>query len=57
MIGIDIEQASGEIQKKCLENGLCVSTAGANTMRFLPPLVITDKEIEKGLEIFKSCLM
>ena len=57
MIGIDIEQSAGVIQKKCLENGLCVSTAGLNTIRFLPPLVITDSEIEKGLEIFKSCLM
>ncbi|HPX26806.1 MAG TPA: aspartate aminotransferase family protein [Treponemataceae bacterium] len=56
MIGIDIAQPAGEIQKKCLEMGLCVSTAGSNTIRFLPPLIISKEEIEKGLEIFKKVL-
>lgn len=56
MIGLDIEQSSGVIQKEVLAKGLCISTAGANTLRFLPPLVITDNEIEKGLEILKSVL-
>ncbi len=56
MIGIDIEQSAGEIQKMCLEKGLCVSTAGANTIRFLPPLVINNEEIKKGLKIFKTVL-
>ncbi len=56
MIGLDIEQSAGTVQKECLEKGLCVSTAGLNTIRFLPPLVISDLEIKKGLEIFKSVL-
>ena len=56
MIGIDIAQSSGEVQKKCLENGLCISTAGANTCRFLPPLILTKKEADEGLAIFKSVL-
>lgn len=56
MIGIDIEQSAGDIQKKCLEEGLCVSTAGANTIRFLPPLIIEKEEVEKGLAIFKKAL-
>ena len=56
MIGIDIEQSSSAVQKESLSRGLCMSTAGANTLRFLPPLVITDKEIEKGLEILKTVL-
>ncbi len=56
MIGLDIEQSAGEVQKECLNLGLCVSTAGVNTVRFLPPLVISEKELKKGLEIFKSVL-
>lgn len=56
MIGIDIEQSSSEVQKKCLDMGLCVSTAGLHIMRFLPPLVITKEEIDKGLAIFKKAL-
>lgn len=56
MIGIDIAQSAGEVQKWCLAHGLCVSTAGPNTVRFLPPLVITDSEIDVGLRIFFSAL-
>jgi 4-aminobutyrate aminotransferase-like enzyme len=43
--------------KSCLDAGLCVSTAGSNTMRFLPPLVITDAEIERGLAILRDVLV
>jgi acetylornithine/N-succinyldiaminopimelate aminotransferase len=54
MIGFEIPGSSGEVQKRCLEAGLCVSTAGPNTIRFLPPLVISDAEIRRGLEILKT---
>ena len=56
MIGIDIAQSAAAVQKQCLANGLCSSTAGANTLRFLPPLVITREEIDKGLAVLKSVL-
>lgn len=56
MIGVDVEQTAAQVQKACLETGLCISTAGANTLRFLPPLVITQEEIKQGLEILKKIL-
>ena len=56
MIGIDVEQSAAQVQKDCLVAGLCISTAGANTLRFLPPLVITDEEIKRGLDILKNIL-
>ncbi|MCR4791048.1 MAG: aspartate aminotransferase family protein [Treponemataceae bacterium] len=56
MIGVDITGSSSVVQKKALEKGLLMSTAGKNTLRFLPPLVIRDEEIEEGLSILKSVL-
>ena len=56
MIGIDIDGSSAEIQKKALYQGLLMSTAGKNTLRFLPPLVITEQEIDEGLAILKKVL-
>ena len=62
----DIEETdkfstAGEVQKMCLaaaENGtgLCISTAGVKTLRFLPPLVITKEEVDTGLAVLKSIL-
>ena len=45
-----------DVEKRCLEKGLCVSTAGVNVIRFLPPLTITDEEMDAGLAIFRSVL-
>ena len=45
-----------DVEKRCLEKGLCVSIAGANVIRFLPPLTITDEEMDAGLAIFRSVL-
>ncbi len=56
MIGLDVEQPAAQVQKSCLDSGLCISTAGPNTLRFLPPLVITQEEIKQGLEILKKIL-
>lgn len=58
MIGtqLDSKVKPFDVEVKCLEKGLCTTTAGADVVRFLPPLVISDKEIEEGLEIYKSVL-
>ena len=58
MIGIQIKSGVNpfEIEVECMNKGLCVSTAGSDVVRFLPPLVISDAEIEEGLSIFKSVL-
>lgn len=56
MIGVVLEKDNAkEVASKCVEAGLLVLTA-KNLIRFLPPLNITKKEIDKGLEIFKACL-
>ena len=58
MIGtqIDSKIKPFDIEVKCLEKGLCTTTAGTDVVRFLPPLTISDKEIEEGLKIYKSVL-
>ena len=56
MIGIDITGKAADVQLECLKKGLCVSTAGAQILRFLPPLVITMEEIDAGLAILREIL-
>ena len=56
MIGLDITRAAAPVQLACLESGLCVSTAGAEILRFLPPLTITMEEIDRGLDILYTVL-
>ena len=58
MIGTQIDTSIKpfDIEVRCLEKGLCTTTAGADVVRFLPPLNISDKEIDEGLAIYKSVL-
>ena len=39
-----------------LEQGLMTLTAGKDTLRLLPPLVITQEELDRGLEIMSGVL-
>lgn len=45
-----------DIEIKCLDNGLCTTTAGSDVIRFLPPLTISYEEIDNGLKIYKNVL-
>ena len=58
MIGTQIDPSIKpfDIEVRCLEKGLCTTTAGSDVVRFLPPLNITDREIDEGLAIYKSVL-
>ncbi len=58
MIGTQIDPSVKpfDIEVRCLEKGLCTTTAGADVVRFLPPLNISDKEIDEGLAIYKEVL-
>lgn len=56
ILGMDIDNiAPSEVLKRCAENGLLVLTA-KNRVRFLPPLTITEAEIDRGLKIFSDVL-
>ncbi len=44
---------AGKISKKCFEKGLIIERSGRNdtVLKILPPLVITEEELKKGLNI------
>jgi 4-aminobutyrate aminotransferase len=50
-----IEERDTLIQK-CFRRGLLLLGCGENTVRMIPPLVITREEIDRGLAIFEESL-
>ena len=40
----------GEIVTRALENGLVIITAGSDVLRFVPPLVITEADVDDMIE-------
>jgi len=58
MIGIEYETKQGrdKLIQEAFRNGLLLLPAGEKSMRIAPPLIITEKQINEGLEIFGKSL-
>ena len=56
MLGMEVKGGALPIVNRCLEQGLLILTAGPDTVRFLPPYIITAKEIEVAKKILKKAL-
>lgn len=54
--GIELSIAGSELVGKCIEKGLLLVGAGANVVRFVPPLIITSDEIDEAIDILDSAL-
>jgi len=50
------DEIAKEIAAACLAKGLLVNIVKANALRFIPPLVISEKEIDKAIDILESAL-
>lgn len=55
MHGLELNVPVGEIVNKALEKGLIVISAGCNTLRMVPPLIVNKEEIDEMLSILESC--
>jgi len=64
MIGVELVEENKEpaaqkreqVVRKALDGGLILLPAGDSVIRFVPPLIISRGEIDKGLEIFEGAL-
>ncbi len=57
MVGVGIRNAAHtELRDRLMAAGLLVTCAGPDTIRLLPPLVITEAELSRGLEIMAQVL-
>jgi 4-aminobutyrate aminotransferase len=64
MIGVELvkegkkpaEEERDSIIRKALDGGLILLPAGDSVIRFVPPLIISREEIDRGMEIFEDAL-
>ncbi|MEP6733106.1 MAG: acetylornithine transaminase [bacterium] len=56
MWGIDVMGTSAHVVSEALSRGLLVCSAGDYTVRMLPPLVSTQEELARGLQILEEVL-
>jgi acetylornithine/N-succinyldiaminopimelate aminotransferase len=56
LLGAEMDKDPKELVAKCKEEGLLLIGAGSNTIRFMPPLIVSKKDCDSALEIFEKCL-
>jgi len=56
MVGALLSKPCREIVVSALERGLIINCTAGNVLRFVPPLVITEEEIDYGMEILREVL-
>ena len=56
LLGLKINQDPKPIVSAALDQGLLLAAAGENTIRLIPPLIITKTEIDQGLNILTKVL-
>ena len=57
MIAVDLSQPRAALVKEeCAARGLLINTVGEQMLRLLPPLVLTEQEADRGLELLEAAL-
>lgn len=56
MQGLELSMPVRDITVKAMEKGLILITAGANVIRFVPPLIIEKQHVDEMITILDQCL-
>ena len=54
MIGVELEFEGMEIVKECQREGLLINCTSKNVLRFLPPLIVEEEDIDRAFEILNK---
>lgn len=54
--GLEFFEDPKDIINQSIDNGLLLVSAANNTIRFVPPLIISDEELQKGIDILDKVI-
>lgn len=56
MLAIDIDGSSAEVAKDCMDQGILVNSIAPGTLRFIPPLIVSPKNIDTLIRVLSKTL-
>jgi len=54
LVGMELTRDGAPIVKTCMERGILINCTAGNVLRFLPPLIVTEKEIDHLVDILEQ---
>jgi len=56
IIGVELNIEGAEIVKACMDRGLLINCTGGNVLRFVPPFIITERDVDTVVGILDKVL-
>ncbi len=56
MLGMQLSVPGAPVVENCREMGLLINCIGADTLRFVPPLIITESDVDRAVDILDKAL-
>lgn len=57
LIGMELTREGGPVVTACMEKGMLINCTAVNVLRFLPPLTVQQKDIDKLIEVLNRLFM
>jgi acetylornithine/N-succinyldiaminopimelate aminotransferase len=56
MLAAALSIEAGDIVNECLQKGLLINSTGGKTLRFVPPLIITNQDVDSAIHILDEAM-
>jgi len=56
ILGMELTFEGADIVRSCMEKGLLINCTNGNVLRFVPPLIITESDVDKAVEILDGAM-
>ncbi|MBF0459038.1 MAG: acetylornithine transaminase [Nitrospirae bacterium] len=56
LIGMELTRECAMVVQACFERGALINCAAGNTLRFMPPLIVTEEDIDRLISILKEVM-
>ena len=56
MIAAELNIEAGDIINQCIKRGLLIISAGSKTLRFVPPLIITNQDVDFAINVLDEVM-
>jgi acetylornithine/N-succinyldiaminopimelate aminotransferase len=54
LIGMELIRDGAPVVKACMEHGVLINCTAGNVLRFMPPLIVTEKEIDHLMDVLEQ---
>ena len=56
LVGMELTRDGAPIVKACMDRGLLINCTAGNILRFMPPLIVTEKEIDHLIDVLEQTI-